>query len=378
MTTKTKTASKEAAAESAIPTDIPTLSRWLGLDPKEHLKRLQSQLVAASDEELGRLEEGARCALGWAWDEQPDEFNALGGAWLKSTNARLRRIAAGALPLSHEDWRETNLRHLKKLVTDKDKSVRLAAADHLLEDPVGGLEHVKRAATSTDPEMRALAARHLAGIDAETLKKSLALLESLALDPAPEVHWAMAASLAELYERDPRAVLELGKKMAASEDEALRTAAAAAFFEVVLADAFDQLLPTLRLWLKAPEPWLRWTLVRSLRFVRVTPRSLTLFKALFEDKEPEIRRRVVGLLVDLFDVRREEARTISELLRRAKTDQAKRVRDLAEEGEARHGVNFDDIPAPGEQVDLPEEPIGEEGAEGPEPAEDDDRDDDDD
>lgn len=367
--TKTKE-SKAAAAAEPIPLDVSTLARWLALAPQTNVKRVQAWVTKAPEAEWARIAEGVRVALQWAWDEQPDAFFPLLRPWLKNTNDRLRLLAAGALPLSHELWRESSVKELKRLLQDKSKAVRVAAADLLVEDPVGQLEHVKKLATSEDAEIRAVVARHLHAAEGEALKKLLPALEALALDPKSEVHWAAAAALCDIQERDARAVLEIARKMALSDDEDIRTAVAASFFEHVLADSFDQLLPTIRSWLKAPEANLRWTLVRSLRFLRVTPRSLQLLKALYEDKDPEIRRRVASILCDLFDVRAEHGRALGELLRRAKTDQSKRVRDVVEEGEHRHSVDFDKIPRPGEHLtDLPESIEGEEGEEGDLPEE---------
>jgi HEAT repeat protein len=364
----TKTKESKAASSEPIPLDVPTLSRWLQLQPGSHVKRIQAWVAKATDAEWSRLEETLRIALQWAWDEQPAVFYPVLRPWLKSPSDRLRALVAGALPLSHEEWRESSIKELKKLVQDKAKSVRIVAADLLAEDPIGQLEQVKKLAQSEDAEVRAVVVRHLTSADADTLKKLLPSLEALCLDPAKEVHWPAAAALADLHERDARAVLEIARKMALSDDEDIRMAVAASFFEHVLADAFDQLLPTIRGWLKAPEANLRWTLVRSLRFLRVTPRSMQLLKALYEDKDPEIRRRVVQVLVDLFDQKSEHGRALGDLLRRAKVDQSKRVRDIVEEGETRHSIDFDHVPRPGEQVgDLPEE-LGEEGEEGEEAA----------
>ncbi|MCW8141332.1 MAG: HEAT repeat domain-containing protein [Planctomycetota bacterium] len=375
----TKTKESKAAAE-AIPLDVPTLSRWLQLQPQQHVKRVQALVTKASEAEWARLQEGLRVALQWAWDEQPDVFFPLLRPWLKNTSERLRALAAGALPLSHETWRDASIKELKRLVTDKSRAVRVVAADLLVEDPASQVEQVRKLAASDDPEVRAVVARHLQAAEGETLKKLLPALEALCLDPRPEVHWAAAATLCDLHERDARAVLEIARKMALSPDEDIRAAVAASFFENVLADVFDQLLPTIRGWLKAPEANLRWTLVRSLRFLRVTPRSLQLLKALYEDKDPEIRRRVAAILVDLFDMRSEHGRALGELLRRAKGDQSKRVREIAEEGEERHGVDFDKLPRPGEHLtDLPEDMEGElDGEEGELPEETPDDGDDDD
>lgn len=377
----TKTKESKAASTEPIPHDAPTLSRWLALQPANNVKRLQTWVTKATEEEWRRIEEVVRIAMQWAWDEQPDVFFPLLRSWLKSTSERQRLLAAGALPLSHERWRDTSVRELKKLVADKSKAVRMVAADLLAEDPAGQLDTLRKLAQTNDAEVRAIVARHLPAAEGETLKKLMPTLESLALDPSKDVHWAAAAALCDLHERDPRGVLEIARKMALHDDEDIRMAAAASFFEHVLADSFDQLLPTIRGWLKAPEGNLRWTLVRSLRFLRVTPRSLQLLKALYEDKEPEIRRRVAQVLIDLFDTRAEHGRAVGELLRRAKVDQSKRVREVAEEGEQRHNVDFDKLPRPGEHLtDLPDElepAEGEDGepAEGAEPAEAEDDDD---
>jgi hypothetical protein len=361
----TKTKESKASSTEPIPHDAPTLSRWLALQPATNLKRVQAWVTKVNDEEWRRVHEVVRIALQWAWDEQPDMFFPLMRSWLKSSSERQRLIAAGALPLSHEQWRETSLRELKKLVSDKSKAVRIVAADLLAEDPVGQLDHVRKLAQLPDAEVRAIVARHLTGAEGEALKKLLPTLESLALDPSKDVHWAAAATLCDLHERDARAILEIARKMALHDDEDIRMAAAASFFEHVLADSFDQLLPTIRGWLKAPEGNLRWTLVRSLRFLRVTPRSLQLLKALYEDKDPEIRRRVAQVLVDLFDARAEHGRAVGDLLRRAKIDQSKRVREVAEEGEQRHNIDFDKVPRPGEHLtDLPDDLDAVEGEEG--------------
>jgi len=187
--------------------------------------------------------------------------------------------------------------------------------------------------------------------------------------------WAVAAALLEIYEREPRPALEAARQMMISEEEGVRWAAAAGFFEHVFADHFDQLLPTVRSWLRMAEPWTRWTLVRSLRFIKVNARSLQLLRALYEDSDPEIRRRAVQQLVDLFDLRHESYRSVGELLRRAKQDSSKRVRGVVDDGEARHGLDFDTVPLPGEDVeDLTEDEGEGESEEGEGAAEEDDED----
>lgn len=351
------------AEKGPLPTDLPTLARWLALDPKEHVKRLEAALLDLSAEELPVRGEGMRLALQWAWDEQPDVFFPLLNPWLKSNHARLRLVATAALPLAHEGVADKVDRALKKQLQDKDREVRLVAVDYLAEDVKGQLETVKKAARTPDPQVKAVVARHLASVDVETLKKVIPLLEELAVDTAPEVHWQMAATLYDLYEREPREVIKIARKMAEHPDAGPRQAVASSFFTHVFADHFDQLQPTIRAWLKDGPPELRWTLVRGLRFLRTTGRSLQLLRALYEDKDPEVRRRVVQHLVDVFDVRTDYARPVAELLRRAKEDAAKRVREVAEEGEERLGVRFDALQLEGQSLEETEESELEEGEE---------------
>lgn len=378
MATKAK-AKASAKAPGPPPLDLTTLSRWLAADPAGRLKALGAAALEADDAAWRRLAEPYRCALAWAWDEQPEPFWQHAGPWLKGKDARLRALATGALPLSHEGQRKKVLEALRRQLGDKAEEVRLTAADLLLEDFGAHHEDAARLATAPDPALRALVARHAGWAEgADATKKAVALLEPLALAPEPAVHWAAAAALAELHDREPRAALELARKMAVSEDEDVRWAVAASFFEPVLGDGFDQLLPTIRAWLRGPDLWLRWTLVRSLRFVRATARSLLLLKALYEDKDPEVRRRVAQHLVELFERGTEAGRAVGELLRRCKVDASRRVREVVEEGEARHQVDFDRVPRPGQQLaDLPDEVVVE-GDDGEEAAPSSDDDDDDD
>ena len=107
-------------------------------------------------------------------------------------------------------------------------------------------------------------------------------------------------------------------------------------------------MPTMRSWLRAGDPWLRWTLVRSLRFVKVTARSLQLLRSLYEKGSPEIRRRVVSALLELHDPESDQSKALCEVIRRSRQDPSKRVRELILEGEERFGVDFD---APPPEVD---------------------------
>ena len=354
--------------DAPLPTDLPTLARWLAVDPKEHVKRLEAALLGLSAEEFSRRRDAARMALQWAWDEQPETFFPLLKHWLgDKAHVRLRWVATAALPISHEGVADKVERTLKKSLQDKDREVRLVAIDYLAEDVKGQLETVRKAARTPDPAVKAVVARHLAGVDVETLKKILPLLEELALDTAPEVHWQVAATLYDLYEREPRDVLKTARKMAEHPDPGPRAAVASSFFTHVFSDHFDQLQPTIRAWLKDGNPELRWTLVRALRFLRTTGRSLQLLRALYEDKDPEVRRRVVQHLVDVFDPGADYARPVAELLRRAKEDQSKRVREVAEEGEERLGVRFDALQLSGASLEEPEEEGEGELEEGEEP-----------
>ncbi|RMG14841.1 MAG: hypothetical protein D6731_09635 [Planctomycetota bacterium] len=327
-------------AKRALPTDPHTLARWLAIDPKQRLGELEQQVVRASAAAFAQRGALYRIALKRAWDEQPEALSTPLRAWLKSKNARLRKLAAGALPLSHETEGEKSVRALKKLATDKDRAVRLTAIDLLAEDPLGHSELLRRWAKDADPAVRECVARSLRAPKAETLRGAFALLESLALDPEPRVHWAAASTLLELYGREARPALEIARAMASHDDPAIRSAVACMFFEHVFAEQFAQLQPTLRAWLRAGTPHLRWTLVRSLRFTPVDARSLQLLRALYEDKDPDIRRRVIELLLDRYDPDDDHRRTVTAILRRARDDSSRRIRDLIAEGHERHGEDY--------------------------------------
>jgi hypothetical protein len=330
-------------SKTSMPFELSTLVRWLALKPKEHFKELETRLARSSEAEYRRLQEPARVALRLAWDEQPDVFFPLANAWIKGSNARLRRVAAGALPVSHDRHAEKCLRALKKLSTDKDRETRLIAIDLLAEDPDKLLSQLAKWAKLPDPDVQAIVARHLRNVSTDLIKKALTILLELADQPEGDVPWNVASTLYDLHARENRAVLEVAHKMAVSQADSTRSAIAGSFFQLVFADHFDQLLPTLRSWLRVGEPELRWTLVRSLKFLRVTARSLQLLRALYEDRDPDVRRRVVVKLIESFDFESEQLRSVAELLRRAKEDHARRVREVAEDGEARLGVQFDKI-----------------------------------
>ena len=336
----------------SVPQDLTTLARWLALAPKPNLSELEARILGASADDYERMAEPARVALKWAWDEQPDVFFPLLKPWLTGSTDRLRQVAAGALPVAHEGWRDECQKVLKKLIVDADREVRVRAVDLMAEDPDGNLEQLKRWVKDEDPRVRQLVARHLVRVTTANVEKVLPLVEALCLDPDPDVHWTAAATLYDLHDREPRGTLDIGRRLAEHGDEDVRAAAAACFFEHVLADHFESLLPTMRSWLRTGGPELRWTLVRSLRFLRVTPRSLQLIRALFEDQDPEIRRRLVLALLDLYAAVGEQRRALCEILRRAREDASKRVRDVIDEGERRFGEGFDALVRPGESDGL--------------------------
>ncbi len=329
-----------AKVSSKIPVDVDALARWVAQQPKERVKELEMFITRSSAAAFRRQADLLRIGLKWAWDEQPQLFFTLCGPWLKSNNARLRWTAAGALPLSHEDFAEKSTRQLRRLAGDKDRGVRLMAVDMLAEDINRNLDLAKRWSKDDDPAVRQIVARHLRRAKGDNVKASVPLLEILALDPEPDVHWAAGSTLLGLYAREPRPVLEITRQMANAEREEIRAASASVFFEHVFADKFDQLMPTIRSWLRAGDLHLRWTLVRSLRFIQVTNRSLQLLRALFEDKDPEIRRRVVQVLLNLYDPTSDFRGVVTDLLKRADQDSARRVREVVEEGRVRHGEDY--------------------------------------
>ena len=329
--------------KATIPFEIPTLVRWLAHSPKEHFKLFEASLKSGSEADFRRTQEASRVALRLVWDEQPDVFFPLINPWLKGSNQRLRRLAVGALPISHEDYADKCQRLLKKLSADKDRETRLIAMDLIAEDPDKQLGQFAKWAKTPDPDVQLIVARHIRNVSKDLIKKAIAVLLDLADQPKGGVPWEVASALYDLHARENRAVLEVAHKMALHEEPEIRTAIACGFFQLVFADHFDQLLPTMRSWLRQGEPELRWTLARALKFLKVTARSLQLLRALYEDREPDIRRRVVVKLVEAFDPESEQLRSVAELLRRAKEDQARKVREVAEEGEARLGVQFDKI-----------------------------------
>ncbi len=364
---KTKKPAKNGAAKregnkmvkalGKIPTEIPTLSRWVADDPKPRLEEVKQLIAKAGRDRFLKLQDPIRIAVAWAWDENPEVFYRLMQGWLNSENPRLRAIATGALPLSNESYHERSVKILKKMALDADRDVRNRAIDILAEEVDRNIELVRRWAVDTDTEVRAIVARHLHLSD--TPKKVLPIVEQLALDLDPDVHWWAARALYDLHEREAKGALEVAKKMAASPDIDIRRAVAYSYFEHVFGDSFDHSFLLMRQWVRSGDPYLRWTLAHALRWAKPNPRSLQVLRALFEDRDPEIRVKVIQQLKDFFP-RFEDVRPAAELLRRAQGDPVKKVRDTAEEAERGLGIDLASIPVP------PAE--GEPGAEAQEPA----------
>ena len=340
-----------------IPTEIATLSRWVADDPRPRLEEVKQLIAKAGRERFLKLQDPVRIAVAWAWDENPETFFRLMQGWLSSDNPRLRAIATGALPLANESYHERSVKILKKMALDADRDVRNRAIDILAEEVDRNIELVKRWAVDQDSEVRAIVARHLHLTD--TPRRVLPIVEQLSMDADPDVHWCAARALYDLHEREAKGALEVAKKMAASADIDIRRAVAYSYFEHVFGDSFDHSFLLMRQWVRSGDPNLRWTLVHSLRWARPNPRSLQVLRALFEDRDPEIRVKVIQQLKDFF-ARFEDVRPAAELLRRAQGDPVKKVRDTAEEAERALGIDLASIPPP------PAE--GEPGAEAQEPA----------
>jgi hypothetical protein len=348
---------KAVRALGKIPTEIPTLSRWIADDPKPRLEEVKGVLGKAGKDRFVKLLDPVRIAIAWAWDEDPEHFFKLMQGWFNSENPRLRSVATGAMPLSNELYHERSVKVLKKMALDPDRDVRNRAIDILAEEVDRNIELVKRWAVDQDQAVREIVARHLHLSD--TPKRVLPIVEQLALDADPDVHWSAARALYDLHEREAKGSLEVAKKMAASGEIDIRRAVAYSYFEHIFGDAFDHSFLLMRQWVRSGDANLRWTLAHSLRWAKPNARALQVLRALFEDRDPEIRTRVVMQLKDFFP-RFEDVRPAAELLRRAQKDTVKKVRDTAEDAEVALGIELASIPLP---------PVeGEPGAEAQEPA----------
>ncbi|MCA8925318.1 MAG: hypothetical protein KDD82_26140 [Planctomycetes bacterium] len=336
-----------AKAQSPLPLDLPTLSRALEDDPEGRLEQLKREVLKASEAQFEVQEEGYRVALMWAWDELPKVFNKPLLAWASASQARLRRLAAGAAPLSHNEFGEKSKKLLKKLCGDKDRGVRLVSMDRLLDDLPESLELAKRWTKSDDPTVRAMVAQRVRNVPTPEIPRSLEVLALLAEDPEPEVHYAVASSYWDLYEREPREVLRAVRGMAESEVESIRWAAALNFMQHLLADRFEATRATLRSWLRDGRPELRWTLARSILFLTVNGQSLPILRMLFEDKDPSNRARVVQHLIGAFDPLAEHYPSVARILRRAVSDGDAAVRAAASAGEDKLGLDFAKLPDDG-------------------------------
>ncbi|MEZ6184754.1 MAG: HEAT repeat domain-containing protein [Planctomycetota bacterium] len=340
------------AKTPTLPHDLPTLSRVLVADPKGVLPVLKRELLKLSEPQFTEREEGYRMALMWAWDEVPKELGKELGAWANAREARLRRLAAGAVPLSSPEHGPKGKKLLKKLTADKDRGVRLMAMDRLLDDLPESLELAKRWVKHTDPGVRAMVAQRVRNVPTPDIPRSLEVLDQLNLDPEPAVHYAVASSYWDLYEREPREALRSVRAMAESEDESIRWAAALNFMQHLLADRFEATRATLRSWLRDGRPELRWTLARSILFLTVNAQSLPILRMLFEDKDPGNRARVVEHLVGAFDPLAEHYPSVARILRRSVDDQDSVVRAAASAGEDKLGLDFAKLPEDGHALML--------------------------
>src|SRR2546421_12896838 len=83
---KAKGGEKVVKALGKIPTEIPTLSRWVADDPKPRLEEVKGLLAKVGRDRFMKLQDPVRIAVAWAWDEDPEAFYKLMQGWLNSEN----------------------------------------------------------------------------------------------------------------------------------------------------------------------------------------------------------------------------------------------------------------------------------------------------
>lgn len=335
-----------------LPHDLPTLSRTLVADPETGVRHLKRDVLKHSDAKFKLYEEGYRTALMWAWDELARPFTKLLSPWATASQVRLRRLAAGAAPLTNPEFGAKAKRMLKKLSSDRDRGVKLIAMGRLLDDLPASLDNAKRWAKNADPTLRAMVAQRVRNVPTPEIPRSLEILAMLSADEEPDVHYAVASSYWDLYEREPREVIRAVRSMAESPNESIRWAAALNFMQHLLADRFDATRATLRSWLRDGHPELRWTLARSLLFLTVSTQSLPILRMLFEDKDPTNRARVVQHLVGAFDPLAEHYPSVARILRRSVSDSDPGVRAAASAGQDKLDLDFATLPEDGHQLVL--------------------------
>jgi hypothetical protein len=309
----------------AIPTDGPLLARWLSEAPKKRLGELK-RLVTSSDRKgFQNIGPCYRAALMEAWDEDPDAFFEAMDVWRRSRNVRIRSLVAGAVPLIDGPRFNEALDLLRQMARDSAREVRLVAIERLCGEIEAVPEEVKRFAIDKDPKVREFVAHYLREIrNVEAFKD---LIEILCLDRNTEVHWAAAASLHALHERDDSVIKECAQKMAESEDADIRWAVVTNYYDFLFGEHFERLATMMRQWIRTGNRSLRWTLAHGLRYTNPSPRLMMLLKTLYEDKDPIIRRRIVWQIGQKAGFADEK--DILSLLDKALFDSSKKIREQA-------------------------------------------------
>lgn len=318
-----------SASTTTPPSDPGQLARWLLARPKARITKLRKHLHGAGADRFTQLQPGVRVALHEAWDEDPETFFELLEPWRKGRNTKFRALYAAALPMLEEPAGARCRARLLELAADRSRDVRLVAVERLCRE----LEHIPveaaRFARDRDPGIRELVARGLAELGPVAEFREVFL--AVCLDRNVDVHWAAAAALPRVHERDESLARELGQLMAESDDIDIRWAVAVNYLEPLFAEQFERIVPTLRQWVRTGDRSLKWTLVHSLRFVPSSPRLTALLRLLFEDRDPVIRRRVLWQLGQL--VGKVERSEVAALLDAAAGDGSRKVREQAERTE---------------------------------------------
>ena len=325
--------------------DAIDLARWLVLDPPNRLAELARALRGLDSDGYDAAYEIARAALQWAWDERPQEFGKHAEGWLTHRTLRMRLLALGAVPTVHPEVAPVARAHLEAALEDRNRDVRRLAIDRVAQHVDGELERVRGWATDPDLEVRRRITQHLGQIGPDGFASGRDIFEALARDPGnAEVAWALAGALWDLYDRESRAAFDVARLLSTHDTPEVRWAAVGGFFEPVFADHLDGLLPTLRAWLRSDDAHSYWTIARSLRFVRLTPRALNVLRILFDDPTGDARPFVIDLLADRFDARQETSRASVDLLLRAKTSEDPELVARIAAAEARYELDFSELP----------------------------------
>lgn len=311
--------------KSAIPTDIPLLSRWLSVSPKKRLAELKRHVTASDRKGFLSLGPCLRVAIMEAWDEEPEQFFEAMDGWRRSRNPRVRSLVAGAVPLIDGPRFNEALDLLRQMARDSVRDVRLIAVERLCGEIDAVPEEIQRFSIDKDPKVREFVALYLRELrDVESFQF---VIETLCLDRNSDVHWAAAASLHALHERAEAVVKDCAHKMAESEDVDIRWAIATNYYDLLLGENFERLTTMIRQWIRSGSRQLKWTLAHSLRYTTPSPRLIMLLKTLYEDKDPVIRRRVVWQIGQKYALA--DDNEMMALLTKAELDSSKKVREQA-------------------------------------------------